>query len=95
MIHQDESISKQTNTLIWSGLDHLETKVYNALIGKYKHEISIHVIGTISRLSTSRLSIFEGTLNAEGLSILAEKFLIPFIREKLKYDRLLSSFSNW
>ena len=52
------------------------------LVGKYQHEVSVHILGAISRRGPSKLMIFTGKLKAVGFQMLCDEFLIPFIREK-------------
>jgi hypothetical protein len=50
------------------------------LIGKYKHEASVHVIGGISRKGRTELIIFTGTMDSNGFADCCSQFLIPFIQ---------------
>jgi hypothetical protein len=47
--------------------------------GKFKHAASVHIIGGISRRGPTKLMIFTGNLNANGVMLLFDEFLVPFI----------------
>lgn len=81
-IHQDESTiraDKYANRQ-WFRPSNSETRI--GLVGKYKHVLSVHVIGAISRLGASDLVMFDGRLNGKSFKSLSKQYLIPFLREK-------------
>ncbi len=47
--------------------------------GKFKHAPTVHIIGGISRRGPTKLMIFTGNLNANGVMLLFDEFLVPFI----------------
>ena len=51
------------------------------LIGRYKHESKINVIGGISRKGPTKLVLFDGTLNTNSFVECIEEFLVPFIND--------------
>jgi hypothetical protein len=77
----DEStvqLNKNANR-IWYKFIYGETRL--GLIGKNKHEPSVHIIGGISRSGPTKLVIFEGKLNARGFQRVSRIFLLPFIAQ--------------
>ncbi len=47
--------------------------------GKFKHAPTVHIIGGISRRGPAKLMIFTGNLNANGVMLLFDEFLVPFV----------------
>jgi hypothetical protein len=46
--------------------------------GQYKHTQSVHIIGGISLCGATKLIIYTGNLNANGVQLLFSEFLVPF-----------------
>lgn len=54
-----------------------------------KHPVKVHVWAGISSKGATNVIMFTGILNAERLSIVLEKGLLPFIRETFPYRHRL------
>ena len=52
-----------------------ETRI--GLIGKYSHELSLHVLGGISRRGPTQLALFTGKLDQNSFQDLCDQFLVP------------------
>ena len=59
------------------------------LIGKNKHEPSVHIILDISRQGPTELICFEGILNARGFQRVFYSFILPFISDNFPFHHRL------
>ncbi len=46
--------------------------------GQYKHTQSVHIIGGISLCGATKLMIYTGNLNSNGVQLFFSEFLVPF-----------------
>ena len=58
-------------------------------VGKYAHNIKIHVVAAISRLGPSSAILFKGKLNSPSFINILDGSIIPFIRNNFNNHRFM------
>ena len=78
-IHIDECIVAMDKNGKTQWFKSIMGETRSGLVGAFKHNAQINIIGGISRKGATKLVIYSGNTCADGFKILAREFLLRFI----------------
>jgi hypothetical protein len=88
-IFEDETTVELRYTSFKRWYKKLPDENKNGSIGKYAHNIKVHVLGAISRRGASGAILFKGKLNSPGFINILDMAIIPFITNNFTAHRFI------